>query len=137
MGEWLIVTLAITWFGKWSGHQLPEELPLDFVAAWTLGVMFQYLTIAPITGEKGLRGVLTAVKVDTASIVAFQIGLFGWMAIVMLVAVPDHGIAIDSPDFWFQMQIVMILGFFTAWPVTTGSPLAGSRRRWTTASSWR
>jgi hypothetical protein len=116
-GEWLVLTLALSWFGKWSGHALPEELLLDFAAAWTLGVLFQYLTIAPMTGEKGPKGVWTAIKVDTASIVAFQVGLFGWMAIFMLAIWPHHGIRVDSPDFWFEMQVGMILGFLTSWPV--------------------
>jgi len=116
-GEWLVLTLGIAWFGKWSGHSLPEELLLDFLFAWTFGIVFQYFTIAPMTGEKGLKGVWEAMRVDTASILAFQMGLFGWMAIYMLVIWPHHGIKIDSPDFWFQMQIGMILGYFTAWPV--------------------
>ena len=115
--EWLVVTLAITWFGKWSGHTLPEELLLDFLFAWTFGIAFQYFTIAPMSGEKGPKGVWHAIRVDTASIVAFQVGLFAWMAFFMLVLWPHHGIKIDSPDFWFQMQIGMICGFFTAWPV--------------------
>jgi hypothetical protein len=117
LGEWVVLMFALTWLGEWSGHRLPAELVLDFAAAWTFGILFQYLTSAPMTGEKGIRGVLGAVKVDTASIVAFQIGLFGWMAIFMLVIWPHHGIAIDSPDFWFQMQIGMMLGYCTAWPV--------------------
>ena len=116
-GEWIVFMFAIAWFGTWSGHMLPEELLLDFVFAWSFGVLFQYLTIAPMAGEKGLKGIWTAIKVDTASIVAFQLGLFGWMAITMLVIWPNHGIHIDSPDFWFQMQIGMALGFATAWPV--------------------
>ncbi len=116
-GEWLVVALGIGWFGTWSGHRLPEELLLDFVLAWSLGVVFQYFTVAPMTGEKGLRGIWTAMRIDTASILAFQIGLFGWMAIMMLVIWPHHGIAIDSADFWFEMQVGMILGYATAWPV--------------------
>lgn len=116
-GEWLVLLLPILWFGKWSGHQLPEELLIDFLFAWTLGILFQYFTVVPMRGEGKLKGIWSAIKVDTASIVAFQAGLFGWMAIYMLVIWPDHGIKIDSPDFWFQMQIGMILGYFTAWPV--------------------
>jgi hypothetical protein len=108
-GEWLVLTLGITWFGTWSGHTLPEELLLDFLFAWAFGIAFQYAT--------GAGSILAAIRVDTASIVAFQVGLFGWMAIVMLVIWPHHGIKIDSPDYWFQMQIGMILGYFTAWPV--------------------
>jgi hypothetical protein len=116
-GEWLILTLGIAWFGTWSGHPLPEELLLDFVLAWTFGIVFQYLTVVPMGSAGKLEGVWRAIKVDTASILAFQLGLFGWMAISMLVIWPQHGIRIDSPDFWFEMQVGMILGSFTAWPV--------------------
>ena len=116
-GEWLILMLGITWFGRVSGHTLPEEYLLDFLFAWSFGIVFQYFTVAPMSGVTGLKGIWTAIKVDTASIVAFQAGLFGWMAVYMLVIWPHHGIAIDSPDYWFQMQIGMILGYFTAWPV--------------------
>lgn len=108
VGEWLVFALGIAWFGRWSGHQLPEELLLDFLFAWALGIGFQYLTIFSLR---------RAVAADSASIVAFQIGLFGWMAFFMLVLWPHHGITVDSPDFWFEMQIGMILGFLTAWPV--------------------
>ncbi|MGH3050503.1 MAG: DUF4396 domain-containing protein [Gaiellaceae bacterium] len=116
-GEWLVLTLGLAWFGTWSGHQLPEELLLDFVCAWTLGIAFQYLTVVPMGSAGKLEGIWRAIKVDTASILAFQLGLFGWMAIVMLVIWPQHGIRIDSPDFWFEMQVGMILGSLTAWPV--------------------
>lgn len=59
-----------------------------------------------------------AIKADTLSIVAFQIGLFGYMALYHLVfATPPPSVA--SPTYWFMMQIGMIIGFFTAWPVNT------------------
>lgn len=59
-----------------------------------------------------------AIKADTLSIVAFQIGLFGYMALYHLVFVtPPPSVA--SPTYWFMMQIGMIIGFFTAWPVNT------------------
>ena len=117
LGEWVVFMFAIAWFGKWSGHLLPDELVFDFVAAWTFGVLFQYFTIVPMRGEGPLKGIWSAIKVDTASIISFQIGLFGWMAIFMLAIWPHHGIQVNSPDFWFQMQIGMILGYLTAWSV--------------------
>ena len=116
-GEWLVLAFGITWFGRWSGHRLPEELVLDFAFAWTFGIVFQYFTLVPSGGAGRLEAIWRAIKVDTASIVAFQVGLFGWMTLTMLVFWPHHGIEIASPDFWFEMQVGMILGFFTAWPV--------------------
>jgi hypothetical protein len=90
---------------------------IDFLAAWTLGVLFQYFTIVPMGTVGPVKGIWTAIKVDTASIVAFQVGLFGWMAIYQLVLWPNGAIKVDSSDYWFQMQIGMMLGFFTTWPV--------------------
>ena len=117
LAEWVVFVTGITWFGTWSGHKLPEELALDFIAAWAFGVPFQYFTILPMRGDGPAKSLWTAIKVDTASIVSFQVGLFGWLAIVMLVIWPHHGISIASADFWFQMQIGMMLGFLTAWSV--------------------
>ena len=97
---------------------LPEELVLDFALAWTFGIVFQYFTVVPMRGESPLKGIRTAIKVDTASIVAFQVGLFGWMAISdARDLAATTGSQVDSPDFWFEMQVGMVLGFLTAWPV--------------------
>jgi hypothetical protein len=117
LGEWVIFETGILWFGTWSGTRLPEEMLIDFLAAWTLGVLFQYFTIVPMGTVGPVKGIWTAIKVDTASIVAFQVGLFGWMAIYQLVLWPNGAIKVDSSDYWFQMQIGMMLGFFTTWPV--------------------
>ena len=64
----------------------------------------------------GLQGVWQAVKVDTLSIVAFQLGLFGWMALSHFV-IWRPPLEVDTSGHWFMMQIGMIVGYFTAWPV--------------------
>lgn len=89
---------------------------LDFAAAWTLGILFQYFSIVPMRDVGRVRGVWQAIKADTLSIVAFQVGLFGFMALFHLVLF-DPPLAIDTAAYWFMMQIGMILGFFTAYPV--------------------
>ena len=115
-GEWILFAvfaspaLGITGTYGW-------EIVVDFVLAWTLGVVFQYFTIVPMREDVGpLRGVWQAMKVDTASIVAFQVGLFGWMALSHFV-LWQPPLAVDTPGHWFMMQIGMIVGYFTAWPV--------------------
>jgi hypothetical protein len=92
------------------------EIVADFAFAWTLGVVFQYFTIVPMGNAGKLQGIWQAVKVDTLSIVAFQLGLFGWMAISHFVLFSSP-LPIDTSSHWFMMQVGMILGFFTAWPV--------------------
>jgi hypothetical protein len=45
---------------------------------------------------------------------SFEVGLFGWMALAQYVI---WKAPIDSSSHWFLMQIGMILGFVTSWPV--------------------
>ncbi len=114
-GEWLLFAIgapALAAIGIYGW-----EIIVDFVLAWTLGIGFQYFTIVPMRDDIGrLAGVGQAIKVDTLSIVAFQIGLFGWMAISHFVLFQPP-LPIDTASHWFMMQVGMILGFFTAWPV--------------------
>ncbi len=58
-----------------------------------------------------------AAKADALSLTAFEVGLFGWMALTSRVFFPHPHLRLDSPVYWFLMQIGMVLGFFTAWPV--------------------
>ena len=63
-----------------------------------------------------LAGIWHAIKADTLSIVAFQIGLFAFMALYHLV-LWDPPLTVVDPAYWWMMQIGMVVGFFTAWPV--------------------
>ncbi len=60
-----------------------------------------------------------------ASLTAFEIGLFGWMALMTFVFFPAPHLTPASPVYWFLMQIGMIAGFFTAWPVNAWRIRAG------------
>jgi hypothetical protein len=46
----------------------------------------------------------------------FEVGLFGWMALMAFVFFPNPHLMPTSPVFWFLMQIGMIVGYFTSWP---------------------
>jgi len=89
---------------------------LDFLLAWSIGIIFQYFTIAPMRGLSFGKGVMEAIRVDTLSIVTFEIGLFAWMALTYFVFFPGPHLKPTDPVFWFMMQVGMILGFFTAYP---------------------
>ena len=89
---------------------------LDFVFAFVIGVAFQCFTIKP-TGKLSAREALVAaLKADTLSLVSWQIGMYGWMAIATFGL---FGGELDKagPVFWFMMQIAMLAGFATACPV--------------------
>ena len=88
----------------------------DYVAALALGILFQYWALAPMRGLNFRDGIRAAAKADVLSLTAFEIGLFGWMAIMVFVLFPSSPLHPISPVYWFLMQIGMILGFATSWP---------------------
>ena len=100
-----------------AGMALWPEFVGDYTLALILGVAFQYFAIAPMR-EVGVReGILQALKADFLSLTAFEVGLFGWMAMMAFVFFPDPHLPPDSAVYWFGMQLGMVLGFLTAWPV--------------------
>ncbi|MGE5289804.1 MAG: DUF4396 domain-containing protein [Micromonosporaceae bacterium] len=109
-----------------AGLTLPAEYIGDYLAAVTLGIVFQYFAIAPMRGLGLRKGLIQAAKADVASLTAFEVGLFGWMALMFFVFFPaPHHLHPDEPAYWFLMQIGMIAGFFTAWPVNAWLIRAG------------
>lgn len=111
-GEWLVAGLGLMIAGK----GLLADFPMDFAWAWALGVVFQYFTIVPMRDVGRLAGVWAAIKADTLSIVAFQVGLFAGMAVYQELIFPP-GLPKTTATYWMLMQVSMILGFFTALPV--------------------
>jgi hypothetical protein len=113
VGAWIV--FAAGW--KWFGLALPAEYVADFTLAFGLGIVFQYFSIAPMRGLNLRDGIIAALKADTVSLVAFEVGLFGWMAIIQLVLFTQPHLAPDHAAYWLLMQVGMILGFATAYPV--------------------
>lgn len=112
-GEWWIFGVGLIF----AGGELGSRLLLDFLLAWGFGVAFQYFTIAPMRGLSFWKGVLQAMRADTLSIVAFQVGMSVWALLVYFVLFPGPHLKVNEAVFWFMMQIGMILGFFTSYPV--------------------
>lgn len=100
-----------------AGIVLGAEYLGDYLAAVALGIIFQYFAIAPMRGLGLRKGLVEAAKADVASLSSFEVGLFGWMALMRYVFFPAPHLMPDSPVYWFLMQIGMIAGYFTAWPV--------------------
>ena len=113
-GEWAV------WATGWmigSTATLGPEYILDLPLAWTFGILFQYFVIAPIRGQVGQLAPLgDAIRSDTLSVLSFEVGLFGWMALVQEV-IWQPSLPIDSSSWWFMMQVGMLIGFVTSWPV--------------------
>ncbi|OBB35718.1 DUF4396 domain-containing protein [Mycobacterium sp. 852002-51961_SCH5331710] len=98
------------------GRALWPEMIGDYVAALALGILFQYFAIAPMRGLGPRKGLVAAAKADVLSLTTFEVGLFGWMALMSFVFFRSAPVHPDSPVYWFMMQIGMIVGFVTAWP---------------------
>ncbi len=93
---------------------------LDYIFAYAFGIVFQYFTIAPMRGLGFWPGVWQAIKADTLSLTAWQVGMYGFMAFAALFLfreVIGARLAVDTVEFWFMMQIAMLCGFATAYPV--------------------
>lgn len=63
------------------------------------------------------QGLKLAAKADSLALSAFEIGLFWWMAIMQLVLFTSPHLATDTAAFWFLMQVGMLIGFVTTYPV--------------------
>ncbi len=125
-GEWTVFALGPLTF---AGATVWPELLLDFPLAWAFGIVFQYFTIVPMREDVGkLKGLWLAIRADTLSIVAFQLGLFGWM-ILSAKVIWQPPLRIDTPTHWWMMQVGMILGFFTAYPVNRFLVRAGWKEK--------
>ena len=122
--EWLVFGFPViaTWFGWQSlfAEKIFAVWVVDYIFAFAFGIAFQYFTIAPMRGLSLGEGLVAAVKADTLSLTAWQIGMYGFMAIAHFVIFKmafDAKLEVDSVEFWFMMQIAMIFGFITSYPV--------------------
>lgn len=116
LGDIIGATLVAVIGLQLAGLALWPELVADDALAFALGIAFQYYTIAPMRGLGVRDGLLAAVKADAASLTAFEVGLFGWMIYLQLVLFPEH-LHPTQPTYWLMMQVGMLLGFVTAYPV--------------------
>ena len=94
-------------YGGWS---------VEYVFAFTLGVGFQYAAIQPMKHLPAVQALRAALKADALSLTSWQIGMYGWMAICTYLLF-HHPLSPSKPLFWCMMQIGMLLGLLTAYPV--------------------
>ncbi len=99
------------------GTTLYAEYAGDLLLAWLLGIAFQYFTIKPMRNLSAGEGLLAAVKADTLSILTFEIGLFVWMGLTYFVFFSHPHLKPTEAGYWFMMQIGMVLGYFTSYPM--------------------
>jgi hypothetical protein len=104
--SWLVFGRAM--FGIWI---------IEYVAALALGVIFQYAALAPMSDDPKARVAWRAFTSDVLSLSFWQLGMYGWMAICMLVLFGQPAMTPNRWFFWWMMQAAMLLGFFATYPV--------------------
>jgi putative flippase GtrA len=111
-GEWVVFAGSITIAGAalWPGYVL------DYAIAYVLGILFQYLAIKPMSDLSRRAALRRAIQADTLSIVAFELGMFAWMALVYFVLFTHPHLSADDAAFWLMMQLAMAIGLLTTYP---------------------
>jgi hypothetical protein len=124
VSEWLLFlspSLAV-YFG-WHSIFADKSFAVwvaDFVFAFMLGIAFQYFTIKPMRKLSGREALIAALKADTLSLTAWQVGMYGAMAFArfyLFGAVLHAPLSVDTAEFWFIMQLAMLTGLATSYPV--------------------
>ncbi|MGI8315597.1 DUF4396 domain-containing protein [Halobacillus mangrovi] len=99
-----------------AGSVLFAHYVVEFILAYIFGIIFQFYAIYPMNKEQGVIGSFkAAIKADSLSLIAFEVGMFGWMALVHFVLFSEPPKP-NEATYWFMMQIAMILGFITSYP---------------------
>lgn len=122
--EWLVFLVPAVaeafGFHHLFAHRIFATWIVDYILAYAFGIVFQYFTIGPMRGLSFGKGVIAAIKADTLSLTAWQIGMYGFMAVAYFLIFRStfgRSLQVDSFEFWFMMQVAMVAGFITSYPV--------------------
>lgn len=122
IGDWIAFATAFAVFGSLLGG----KLLLAFALAYLLGIVFQYFSVAPMR-DLGLReGIVAAIKIDTLSLLAYEVGMFAWMGVRSWLF---PTLEPTSLTYWLMMQIAMLLGFATTYPVNWALIAKGVKKK--------
>lgn len=136
IAEWLafaVPSVAVLFgWGSLFAEKTFAVWALDYIVAFLLGIAFQYFTIKPMRDLTVRQGIVQAAKADILSITAWQVGMYGVMALAQFAWLrPSYGgiAPVDSAVFWFVMQVAMIAGFATSYPVNWWLVRSGIKER--------
>lgn len=110
IGDWIAFAAGFALFGS----ELGGKYLLAFVLAYLFGIVFQYFSVAPMKGLGLREGLVAAVRIDTISLLAYEVGMFAWMGVRAWLY--PH-LMPTAWAYWFLMQIAMVVGFATTYPV--------------------
>ena len=110
IGEWIVFFTGLLILRS----KLTTKYVVAFALAYPVGIFFQYFRIAPMCNLGLGAGLWAAVRADTLSLVAYEVDMFAWMAVVRKRLFP--GLEPTTWTFWLMMQIAMLLGLATTYP---------------------
>lgn len=113
IGEWFTYYVPISI----GGSLLVGNWVFDFVLALAIGVYFQFYAIREMEKISVSKGLSRAFKADFFSLTSWQVGMYGWMAVVYFLLFNSYPIEKDTWTFWFMMQVAMLFGFLCAYPM--------------------
>ncbi len=124
IAEWLAyfvpaIAVGFGWHSIFADRMFAIWI-FDFILAFAFGIVFQYYSIVPMRKLSPRAGLVAALKADTLSLTAWQIGMYGFMAFAQFFLfrrVLGATLSVDRVEFWFMMQIAMLVGFVTSYPV--------------------
>jgi uncharacterized membrane protein YqaE (UPF0057 family) len=122
--EWLAffippVAIWLGWHSLFATKMFAVWI-LNYIFAYVFGIFFQYFTIAPMRDLSLRDGIIAAIKADTLSLTAWQVGMYRFMVIAHFVSFRDGlGVRLEAntAEFWFMMHLAMLCGLATAHPV--------------------
>lgn len=122
IGDWLAFAFGLTLFGSEFGG----KVMLGFVLAYLFGIVFQFFAVAPMRGLGLWPGTIAAIKIDTISLLAYEVGMFACMGLRAWL-LPD--LRPDQWSYWLLMQVAMLVGFATTYPVNWWLITRGTKER--------
>ena len=124
VAEWLVflVPAVAVWFGWRSlfGERMFAVWVLDYIFAFALGIVFQYFTIPPMRRLSPGRGMWARGEGRHAladRLAGRHVRLHGLRRFDIFRRLLGARLETASPEFWFVMQLAMLCGFATAYPV--------------------
>lgn len=122
LGDWIAFAAGFSLFGS----EFAGKVLLGFVLAYLFGVAFQYLAVAPMRKLSLTEGLIAAVKIDTLSLLAYEVGMFAAMGARQALLPQLHP---TDWAYWLTMQAAMIIGFATTFPVNWWLIRSGVKER--------
>lgn len=112
IGEWFLYFVPIAVGGSF----LLGSWTVDYLLALVLGIYFQFAAIRSMRRISKSKAFEQAMKADFLSLTAWQVGMYGWMALAIAFW-PKMMVERTTWSFWFCMQIGMLCGFVCSYPV--------------------